>query len=305
MTSVEADILSTPAILRRVVERVGASKMALDGPVVFLGCGSSNCVGIAMAALYETARGLPAQAILPSDYAPRPAWTHVAISRTGRTTELLEAMARARESGARVLLLAGDLGSPAEALATEVLPLEFAPEQGIIQTRFISAALLALRLLIGGAALPPDDLPDRLERELSAFDPSPLLHLTRTVFLGRGWRYGLAVGAALHQLETALGAPSAFQTLDYRHGPIACADERTLVWSFDTPRDAAAAAVLDDVRATGATVTQADDDPQVALAQAQILAVRIAQAHDIDTEAPRNLSRAIVLPVGEPVLDAR
>ncbi|HVC83094.1 MAG TPA: hypothetical protein VNL35_21610 [Chloroflexota bacterium] len=296
MTSVEADILSTPAILRRVVERVGASRIELGGPMVFLGCGSSNCVGIAMAAPYEAVRGLPAQAMLPSDYAPRRAWTHVAISRTGQTTELLEAMARAREAGTRALLLTGDPGSPAAALASEVLPLEFAAEQGIIQTRFLSAAFLALRLLIGGAGLPPDDLPDRLERALSSFDPGPLLGLARTVFLGRGWRYGLAVGAALHQQETALGVPSAFQTLDYRHGPIACADERTLVWSFDVPRDAASAAVLDDVRATGATVTQMDDDPQVALAQAQILAVRIAQVHGIDTEAPRNLSRAIVLP---------
>jgi len=229
----------------------------------------------------------------------------VAISRTGKTTELLEAMARARESGARVLLLAGDLGSPAEALAAETLPLEFAPEQGIIQTRFISAAVLAIRLLIGGAALPPDDLPDRLDRELSVFDPSPLLGLARTVFLGRGWRYGLAVGAALHQQETALGVPSAFQTLDYRHGPIACADERTLVWSFDAPHDAAGAAVLDDVRATGATVTQANGDPQIALALAQMLAVRLARVHGIDTEAPRNLSRAIVLPISEPALGAR
>jgi len=299
MTNVEADILSTPAILRRVVGRVGAAQIGLDGPTVFLGCGSSNCVGIAMAALYEAARGLPAQAILPSDYAPRPAWTHVAISRTGQTTELLEAMARAREAGARVLVLTGDPGSPAAALAGEVLPLEFAPEQGIIQTRFISAAVLALRLLIGGAALPPDDLPDRVERGLSAFDPSPLLGLARTVFLGRGWRHGLALGAALQQQETALGVPSAFQTLDYRHGPIACADERTLVWSFDAPHDAASAAVLGDVRATGATVRQIDDDPQVALAQAQLLAVHLAQVQGINTEAPRNLSRAIVLPSGE------
>jgi len=49
MTNVEADILSTPAILRQVVERVGASRIGLDGPTVFLGCGSSNCVGIAIA----------------------------------------------------------------------------------------------------------------------------------------------------------------------------------------------------------------------------------------------------------------
>lgn len=296
MTIVETDILSTPAVLRRVLERLGGARPSLQGPVVFLGCGSSNCVGLAMAALYEHARGLPAQAILPSDYVPRPDWMHVAISRTGKTTELLEAMARARDAGARILLIAGDAGAPAEALATEVVPLEFAPERGIIQTRFISAALLAIRLLIGGDAAPLDDLPDRLEHGLRAFDPAPLLDFAQTVFLGRAWRHGLALGAALNQQETALVTPSAFQTLDYRHGPIACADDRTLVWSLDDVNDAACAAVLDDVRATGATVHQLDDDPQVALALAQLLAVRVAQARGMDPDAPRNLSRAIVLP---------
>lgn len=300
MSSVESDILSTPSILRRVREHLSDAAPALDGPIVFLGCGSSHCVGTAMAGLYETVRGLPAQSVLPSDYVPRPEWLHVAISRTGRTTELLEGMARARDAGARVLLIAGDAGSPAEALASEVLPLTFAPEQGIIQTRFISAALLALRLLIGGKAV-PDDLPGQVERALSAFDPAPLLGFAQTVFLGRGWRHGLAMGAALSLQETALVTPAAYQTLDYRHGPIACADAGTFVWSLDAQEDAACAAVLDDVRATGATVHQVGGDPQVALALAQLLAVRIAEARGVDPEAPRNLSRAIVLPASEPL----
>jgi fructoselysine-6-P-deglycase FrlB-like protein len=279
----------------------------LDGPLAFLGCGTSYCLGVAMAGLYERERAAPAQALFPSDYTIRPGWTHVAISRTGKTTEVLEAMAQARRAGARVALIAGDPGAPAEALADVTLSLEFAPEEGVIQTRFISAACLAFRLLLGGAAAARvlDDLPERLERSLAAFDPAPLLDFEQVVFLGRGWRHGLAQAAALNLQESALITPAAYQTLDYRHGPIACADEGTLVWSLDAAGDALARGVLDDARKAGATVRPLDDDPQVALVQAQFLALRLAERRGIDPDAPRHLSRAIVLPPGTQAPDGR
>jgi len=221
----------------------------------------------------------------------------VAISRTGRTTELVEAMRRARVVGAHVGLIRGEPGSPAEEHARVILPLEFAPEKGIIQTRFIAAATMALRLLIGGnrARQALDDLPDRVESGLTAFDPEPLVGYEHVVFLGRGWRYGLALMAALNLQETARGAPEGHQTLEYRHGPISAADEGTLVWCFDGHDDAPSRAVLEDVRRTGANVRCTDDDPLVSTVQAQLLAVRMAEARGIDPDAPRHLSRAIVL----------
>jgi fructoselysine-6-P-deglycase FrlB-like protein len=307
MTSVETDIWSTPAVLRRVIDRVetnGAAIAALlDGPIAFLGCGTSYYVGVAMAGLYEYVRRAPAQALFPSDYVPRPDWTHVVISRTGKTTEVVDAMAAARRAGARLALIVGDPGSPAEALADVVLPLEFAPEQGIIQTRFISAACMALRLIIGGDAAGRglDGLPDQVERSLATFDPGPLLDYERVVFLGHDWRYGLAQAAALNLQESALGTPAAYQTLDYRHGPIAGADPNTLIWSLDAADDGAAAGVLEDVRATGAAIRRLAEDPQVALVQAQVLALRLAERRGIDPGSPRHLSRTIVLPTSRPV----
>lgn len=302
MTVTEQDIHSTPAILRRVLSRVAEYEAALapllQGPAAFLGCGSSYCIGVAAAALYEQTRGLPAQGIMASEYGPRAGWTHIAISRTGQTTELVEAMQRAREAGAPIILLRGEPASPAEPLADAVLPLEFAPEQGVVQTRFISAAILALRLLIGGDAARRAlaDLPQRVERGLSAVEPDLLTRFERIVFLGRGWRYGLALVAALNLQETTLTVPAGHQTLDFRHGPIAAVDAGTLVWCFDAPDDAASMAVLDDARQAGATVRCTGDDPLVSVVQAQLLAVRLAEARGLDADAPRHLSRAIVLP---------
>src|ERR1700730_18491092 len=86
-----------------------------DKPVVFLGCGSSYCIGAAAASYFERVRGVPAEAVFASEYLPRPGWTHIAITRTGKTTELIEAMRKARQAGATVGLLLGEPGAPAEA----------------------------------------------------------------------------------------------------------------------------------------------------------------------------------------------
>ncbi len=299
--AMEEHIRSIPAMLRESHERVAASRDILapliDGPLVILGCGTSHSVAQAAASLYEQERHAPAQAILPSDYVPRRDWMHIAISRTGQTTEVVEAMQRVRAAGARCLLLAGAVESHAARYADQVLLLEFAAEEGVIQTRFIAVAFEALRSLILGAAAAAelDDLPARVERGLTAFDAGPLIAYDHVVFLGRGWRHGLAQAAALNLQETTLLVPESHQTLDYRHGPISAADERTLVWSFDAEDDAESASVLADVRKTGAKIYAVSDDPLITLACAQMTALAKARARGIDPSSPRHLVRAVVL----------
>jgi len=278
-----------------------APDLAQGHPMVFLGCGSSYAIALAAAALYEKQLGRPAQAIMASEYRPRPGWTHLAISRTGQTSELIAAMQQARAVGARVLLIDGEPSAPAEAQADATLTLEFAPEQGIIQTRFISATLLALHLLIGGkqAKQSLEALPLLVKQGLDSFDPSPYLAFDHIVFLGQGVHYGLARLAALNLQETATIWPEAHQTMEYRHGPMAAADEDTLIWSFDPPDDAASAKVLEEARRTGATIHSSGTHPLVQVVQAQHLAVQYAITHGIDPDAPRHIARAVVLPPSE------
>jgi glucosamine--fructose-6-phosphate aminotransferase (isomerizing) len=299
--TIEDDIRSTPDILRQTLQTVSPlslqtllapTHLTPPSPALFLGSGSSHCVGLAAARLYEEHQDAPAQALLPSDYRPRPDWLHITISRTGRTTELIEAMRRARGAEAQVLLMVGELGSPAEEWADATIALPFASEPGVVQTRFITAALLALRRLLTDEELA--DLPEQVERGLD-FDATAL-DQPHLVYLGRDWRYGLACSAALTLQETALMMPESHQTLDYRHGPIACADPDTLVWCFDPSDDTSAAGVLQDVIETGARVHQTRDDPLVSLVQAQLLAARRAAARGLDPEQPRHLTRAVVLP---------
>lgn len=293
--AMEADIRSTPAVLKETLATVDANLSMADllaGEVLFLGAGSSRCVALAAARLYEQHRGLPAQALLPSEYLSRPAWMHVAISRTGQTTELVNAMRTAKSAGARMMLVVGEPGSPAEEWADVTLALPFAAEQGVVQTRFITASLLALRRLITN-----EDyafLPVAVEEALAG---APVrFEQPHAVYLGRGWHEGLARSAALTLEESALQVAESHQTLDYRHGPIACANSQTFIWCFDPAGDEASGAVLSDAVATGATIYQAAADPLVSLVQAQLFALHHATSRGIDPEAPRHLTRAVVLP---------
>ena len=70
------------------------------------------------------------------------------------------------------------------------------------------------------------------------------------MFLGTGWTVGLAHEAALKIREAAQAWTESYPAMDYRHGPIAVAGPRSLVWMFGMPPPGLA----EHVRRTGATV---------------------------------------------------
>ena len=69
------------------------------------------------------------------------------------------------------------------------------------------------------------------------------------------------------------------------------AGERTIVWLIG-PGDEDLVA---DIRATGATVRTSSHDPLIELVQAQRLALAVAAQRGLDPDAPRGLSRSIIL----------
>jgi glutamine---fructose-6-phosphate transaminase (isomerizing) len=114
------------------------------------------------------------------------------------------------------------------------------------------------------------------------------------VFLGRGWTVGLAHEAALKMRESAQAWSESHPALDYRHGPISAAHERSLVVSLGGVDED----LLDDVRATGATVLDPDLDPLARLVICQRLAVAAGEARGLDVDRPRHLTRSVILEPG-------
>jgi fructoselysine-6-P-deglycase FrlB-like protein len=95
--------------------------------------------------------------------------------------------------------------------------------------------------------------------------------------------------------EAATFWTEAYPAMDFRHGPISISAPGRAVWAFGP----VPAGLADDVEHTGADfVTDAslgNLDPMASLIVAQRLAVALAEHRGLDPDAPRNLTRSVVL----------
>ncbi|WP_409526970.1 SIS domain-containing protein [Rhizobium sp. G21] len=130
------------------------------------------------------------------------------------------------------------------------------------------------------------------------------------VYLGAGPLYGMATEGCLKLQEMSITFSQAFHPLEYRHGPISLIDENSVVvilYSVDTLEEESR--VAEDVRAKSAKVIGlgGPGDLEIPLSQTglgralevlpalQIIGERVANQKNVDTAAPRHLSKVVVL----------
>jgi len=292
MNITSLEIESQPDIWRRSLDLLPDAVRMLTRPgerVLVIGCGTSAFVAESFALLREQAGFGETDAAYASEPRPwRPYDAIIGITRSGTTTEVIEAL-RGVPEGVRKVVVTGVADSPCAELADEVLLLDFADERSVVQTRFPTTFLFLARAALGEDV---SALPAEAEAALAAGAGKAPEGFDHVVYLGRGWTYGLAQEAALKIREAAQAWAESYPLLDYRHGPLAVAHPGSLVWFLGAVDDDLAR----DVEATGAVVVQSEADPLVQLALAQLLAVRTAVGRGLDPDNPRHLTRSIVLP---------
>lgn len=292
MTLTSREIASQPAIWREALEtRADRAAELLTMPgarMLVLGCGTSAFMAESFATLREQAGfGVTDAAYASEPWAWRDYDAVVVLSRSGTTTEVVEAL-DALPAGVRTIAVTGVADSPIAERVDDVLLLDFADEESVVQTRFPTTFLLLARSAFGENV---NGLPAAAEASLSRPLDIDIADLTHFVYLGSGWTYGLAQEAALKIREAAQAWAESYPMLDYRHGPLAVADSRSIVWIIGR----AEPTLVADIERTGATVRVGTADPLIELAQAQRLAVAIAERSGLNPDAPRHLTRSIVL----------
>lgn len=284
------EIASQPGVWRTVLDRAEVATELLAAPgerVLFVGCGTSAFVAHSLAVLREEAGLGESDWAYASELGPLRAWDRVvAITRSGTTTEVLEALRSLRPVGRLVVLTAVE-GMPVEKLADDVLVLPEIDEESVVQTRFPTSILLLGRAAFGESV---DGLADECDAALAEARPDPA-GFGHFVYLGRGWTSGLADEAALKIREAAQAWAESYPALDFRHGPIAVAGPGSHVWVLGPTPDGLA----DDVRGVGASIRESAHDPLVELVLAQRWAADVAAARGLDPDAPRHLTRSVVL----------
>jgi fructoselysine-6-P-deglycase FrlB-like protein len=292
MLHVTREIDSQPEAWRRAIASLPQLAGALPQPgerVAVIGCGTSWFMAEAYAALREDS-GHGETDFFPASRLPRHRGYDrvVAISRSGTTTEVLEALAG---TTARRTSITTAASLPVASVSDDTVVLDFADEESVVQTVFATTALMLLRASLGERL---DDVVEQAETVLRSAPDAAVPRGGQYTFLGQGWAHGIAREAALKMREAAQLWTESYPQMEYRHGPIAIAEPGRVVWVFGDP----VPGLLDDVAPTGATIVCDPLDPVADLVRAQRLAVLLAERLGLDPDRPRHLTRSVVLDAG-------
>ncbi|MHA3914400.1 SIS domain-containing protein [Halovulum sp. GXIMD14793] len=294
----------------------------LGGDVlVFVGCGTSYYLAQTLACAANAA-GKQAVAVPGAEWArradryiaDRAGCRVIGLSRSGTTTETVQAIEEARGQGLPTTAISCEKNSKILQTAETGIYLPTDAREGIVMTTSASLMLLGGLRMLGAAVT--DDLIMAAANALAAVDengPSLLKGRSHFVYLGAGENYGIANEAALKLQEMSISYSQAFHPMEYRHGPISLIDDASVVVVLYHPDTTAEEAeVTRDVQAKGALVIGvggpgdlqidmpiADGARTLAMLPAlQLLGEKVALQKNINTETPRHLTKVVVLQEG-------
>ena len=285
----QREIASQPDCWARALESAGEAAKVLPARgerVAVIGCGTSWHIASAIAAAREAAGHGETDAFPASELPLRDYDTLLAVTRSGTTIEVLDALRNARGSARKVGITA-DASAPIREATDQLLVLDYADEQSVVQTRFATTVLTVARAHVGHDLGP---VVEQARAAVAADLDDWLIDRPHYVFLGRGWSIGVAREAALKLQEAALARSEAYPALEYRHGPLSAATEDSVVWLLGVDDSV----LVSDIVRTQATVVVAGLDPQAELVLAQRVAVATAQVRGLDPDRPRHLARSVV-----------
>ena len=297
---------------------IGPLEPARDAEVlVFVGCGSSYYIALSLAAT-ANASGRRAIAVPGGEWLVRPAsylanWTEahvVALSRSGETTETVAAAKASRAAGAFVTAITVEAESSLAKNCDRLVSAATHPVEGVVMTVSASLMLLLGLQLVGHSVSPSVvDVARALLENVDAELPELIAGKSHFVYLGGGPLFGIASEGALKLMEMSQVYTQAFHPLEYRHGPISLVDDATMAVMLYSSEREAEARLVSEIQDKGGRVVGVggpgdasfglDVDPAVAglasLPALQLLGERAAQSRNINTVAPRHLTKVVML----------
>jgi glucosamine--fructose-6-phosphate aminotransferase (isomerizing) len=340
-----ADIAEQPEVFERLLAPASATAIAEVAArvaewrprhVVLTARGTSDHAALYAAYLSEIRLDLPAGLASPSAvtvYGARPDLSGalvVGVSQSGGSSDLVEVITRARETGAYTLAVTNNPASPLAQAAELHIDVAAGHERAVAATKTYTAELLALLMLVEGVRAGDGVLPaeERVALEMlsvlaaqvladpTAVELAPRYRFAaRVVTTGRGYAYPTARETALKLMETSYLPALAFSGADLLHGPLAMADPDVPVLAVVGSGPGGQAmrevlAKLGERRADVVTIGPSDVEgtqlrlptpeveeryaPLLDILPLQRLALALALARGQDPDAPRGLNKVTV-----------
>ena len=336
-------------MMKEIMEEVGAIGRLVDAPppsldtaaellrsapaIKFVGAGTSYHAGLFGQFLLGTILHRDAEAIVSSEFEFRASSLPtgsavVAMSQSGETADTLQAVAIARERGARVIGLVNTEGSSLTRIADTVIPLRSGPELSVAATKSYTSQLVVLNLLVQRLARDPSaairttleardsllELTSDSARTYMASLAHDLVDHDRMLLIGRGGHYVTALEAALKIKEVAGFDAQAFPGWEMKHGPLALVGEGTpAILFYDRDQANRAELAASELATRGATIYTVgprplrtsslhvrvrDAGPATPIPQIvpmQLLAYELAKLRHLDPDHPKNLAKSVTV----------
>ena len=330
------ELLSQPDIWERLISRLQSGALALPvdatafDECLLVGSGTSYYLALTVADWMRrrgwNARAVPSCEVLLDPFESRPSTARrlsIGFSRSGNSTELVLANRKLAAAGFVTLGISCTANSDLMAEADHGLLISEGHEDGLVMLRSFTSMLIAAQWLFGDTddraalAILPTAGRHMLGQESALRKLANSADFDRFVFLGSGASHPLALESALKIQEMAIATSEAYHSLDYRHGPKACASAKTVVVLFALSDRAHGLALVRDIKALGAKVvvlghdaaayrgiadlTLAQDDAvndaaasAVLMLPVQIFAFATALRRGQNPDAPVNLSKVVL-----------
>jgi glucosamine--fructose-6-phosphate aminotransferase (isomerizing) len=252
----------------------------------------------------------------------------LAISQSGETADVLQAVKAAKHMGARILSIVNIPTSSLARISDCFLPIDCGPEVGVAATKSFTAQLFLIytivdrlcngclgfeadKAILGGA------LREVLDTEIEIHSIAERLRDAKDIYvLGRSIHYPIALEGALKLKELAYIHAEGMTAGELKHGPLALIERSSYVIIIN-PSDTTSddnIATAHEIKARGATIIGISDRPNdvydifikipsvksiiypiIEVLPFQILAYYLALAKNADPDYPRNLAKSVTV----------
>ncbi|MGN6697156.1 MAG: glutamine--fructose-6-phosphate transaminase (isomerizing) [Thermomicrobiales bacterium] len=327
-------------VIHRIATQYGQHARALadliwDSYGAFLvGCGTASYAALTGMYLFSRIARRHVNAVLGSEFKYQEHFLTdrslaLALSQSGETADIIEAMVTSRARGAKIAALVNVRGSTLDRMADFSVPLGAGPEQCVLSTKAYTAKLAILLLTAHTLAGTPDvgrDILLRAARELDRFLHEGGSDRVRAVaeqiadaehlyVIGRGLSYPTALEAALKIKEVSYVHAEGFAGGELKHGVIALIAPGTPCLVFapnDETRDDILSGAMEMKSRGGFIIGVApnfdpvfdvhlpvadagDAAPIVNALPAQLLGYHLARLRGYDPDKPRNLAKSVTV----------
>ena len=334
------EMAEQPGVVRRIAEGYGEYARALADLIwesygtFLVGCGTASYAALTGMYLFSRIARRHVNAVLGSEFKYQEHFLTdrsfaLALSQSGETADIIEAMVTSRRRGARIGALVNVRGSSLDRMADFSVPLGAGPEQCVLSTKAYTAKLAVLTLTAHTLAGTPEIGREILLRSADALDQflaeggaartreiaEQIGGADHLYVIGRGLNYPTALEAALKIKEVSYVHAEGFAGGELKHGVIALIAPGTPCLVFapnDETRDDILSGAMEMKSRGGLMIGVApqhdpvfdiwlpvadagDASPIVNALPAQLLGYALARLRGYDPDKPRNLAKSVTV----------